>query len=89
MNGEGDFQRAGSVRDLLYITVRLVGLIGEGEEEQWPGIRVPMGRADCTPVCQGQRRGFQKNNFMFLRTFCNLAIEFPMLLERLTSSLCH
>lgn len=23
------------MRDLLFLTVRLVGLIGEGEEEQW------------------------------------------------------
>lgn len=56
MNGEGGVQRAGGVRDLLYLTVRLVGLIGEGKEEQWPGIRAPLGGADCTPIYEGQGR---------------------------------
>ncbi len=73
MNGEGGVQRAGGVQDLLYLTVRLVGLIGEGEEEQWPGISSPLGGADC--MSMRSKEGFQKNTnilakYFVLRTIC-------------------
>ncbi len=42
---------------------QMVGLIGEGEEEQWPGIRAPLGGADCTPIHEGQGRFSEKHQY--------------------------